>query len=683
MQYPGCTSKPCHGRPTDVVPCCAPPARRRCVIALRILLPVVALGVVLGVPCPAISAGQQGSPAWQDPPGGQSSWAWQDPPGHQGVSAGRQDKAGRPPAPFWPAYELPGEEDGDSSPRRDPNDAPEPGPIRQEPGSQKWPDGFEIGLQAARAYAFHFGLVENDTLLARINRLGYAVTSQSDHPDILFTFHILNVPDANAFALPGGFIFITKGMAELHLPDEALANLLGHEASHVTGNHFSRAGRVNVALSLLQTAAVIAALVAVPSAGNSGGYDRDPETGEWRTSLAGKEAAVQGTSLFGSVFRELLQRGYSRTLEYEADDMGRRLAVRAGFPSRGSMLLLEELHRRIFEDEEFGYWRTHPYFTDRVARARAAGGEIPMQPDSTAELAYRRDLGRRLSVLAGSVLDEPTALFLQRSALRAASGSESSLEVEHELLRMRVDRMRRRMPILRAYGPLMADYDSLRQRASRRTAPRELLAGLQAERDSLDEQRRDSHQPLAEILSRENAGTPFLELFLANFPDDPEAATVGLRLAERYRLTDRADAAALALARTADSDPAARSALRAVLPQAKELGTTGRILRNATSDSVRAWASARLEAQAAALDSLELGSRFLEEFPDSKVSGQVRGKVEDLAMKRYYGARLRESMRDFQAALDGYNALLLLAPDTRATRLSREGIERIQSTAGR
>ena len=140
---------------------------------------------------------------------------------------------------------LSDEGNGDGpAPERDPNDAPEPGPIRRTTGAPEWPDDFEIGLQAARAYAFHFGLVQDDTLLARINRLGYAVTSQSGRPDILFTFHVLDVPDANAFALPGGFIFLTKGMTDLHLPDEALANLLGHEASHVTGNHFPRAGRI-------------------------------------------------------------------------------------------------------------------------------------------------------------------------------------------------------------------------------------------------------------------------------------------------------------------------------------------------------------------------------------------------------------------------------------------------------
>jgi hypothetical protein len=344
---------------------------------------------------------------------------------------------------------------------------------------------------------------------------------------------------------------------------------------------------------------------------------------------------------------------------------------------------MEELHDHIFEDEEYGYWRTHPYFTDRVARARAAAGETPIQPDSTEELAYRRDLGRRFASIAASVYDEPTALFLQRCALRAASGSTSSLEVEHDLLRMRSARVGSRRPILRTYGPLIADYDSLQARAARLAAPAQFLDQLRAERRSLDRERAASRQPLVEILARDNAGTPFLELFLTNFPDDAAAPSVRLRLAERYRLTDRPDAAALTLARIADTDPAARLALRGVLTQAKELNTLGRILKDAKSDSIHQWASDRLAVQAAALDSLELGSRYLQEFPETGISGQVREKVEALALKRYYVARLRESMQDFQSALDGYNELVLLAPGTRAAELSREGIARIQTTAGR
>jgi len=565
------------------------------------------------------------------------------------------------------------------------DDAPEPGPIRRTPGAPEWPDDFEMGLQAARAYAHHFGLVEDDSVLARLHRIAYEVTSQAGRPDLLFTFHILDVPDANAFALPGGFLFLTKGMIDLHLPDAALANLIGHEAAHVTGNHFSRAGRVNTALSLLHTAVMVAAILGASSSSSSnpsGGYDRDRETGEIRTSLAGREAAIQGTSLFGSVFKELLVRGYSRGLEFEADDNGRRFAARAGYPSTGSVRLMEELHEHIYEDQEFGYWRTHPYFSDRVLRARSAAAPGAEPPDSAEVVRYRNAVAERLSAVAATILDEPTALFLYRAALRAAPAGESALTVEHQLLQIRAQRMRKLKPILRPYGRLIADYDSLLARPAADLAAR--FERARAERDSLDGERRELYDEYRQILERPDAGTPFLELFLENFPDDPQAPELRLRLAERYRLADRPDEAALALA--ALDHPGWREqrseALRRVLPLARELTTSQRVLLEARSDSVRVWAAERLEAQAGALDSLEIGSRFVQEYPDSPVVALVADKMESLAMKRYYAARLREGMQDPQGALDGYHQVILLAPGTKAAGRARDGIDRIQRTAG-
>jgi predicted Zn-dependent protease len=580
-------------------------------------------------------------------------------------------------------------EDGAFGATRESHDAPEPGPIRRTLNAPDWPGDFEIGLQAARAYAYEFGLVEDDTLLARIHRLGYTVTSQCGRPDILFTFHILDVPDANAFALPGGFIFLTRGMADLHLPDAVLANLLGHEASHVVGNHFSRAGRINTALSLLQTAVMVAAMLA-PSTGGSSGYDRDPETGLIRQSLAGKDAAIQGTNLFGSVFKELLMRGYSRGLEFEADDRGRRYAARAGYTPGGGVALLEELHQHIYEDQEFGYWRTHPYFEDRVRRARAADLGGVSTPDSLQVAEYRRAISARLSTLAGSVLDEPTAMFLYQSALFAAPGGESSLEVDHRLLQIRRARLREQKPILRAYGPLIADYDSLLHRAgspevSARAVLDSLRAWARAERDTLDGERRELHPDYREILDRPQAATTFLELFLENYPEDADASAVRLRLAERYRLADRPDEAAIALAEltTETCEERVCDEMRRVLPLTRELTTSQRVLIESRSDSVRSWAAGRLQAQIAELDSLELGSRFLQRYPDSPAAAQVTEKMEGLALERYRRARLFEGMHDRQAALDGYNELILMAPKTKAAAQAREGIERIQATAER
>jgi predicted Zn-dependent protease len=604
----------------------------------------------------------------------------------------------------------------------DPREAPEPGPIRRREGSPDWPKDFEVGLQAARSFAYEFGLVEDDSLVQRVNRIGYKVASQAGRNDILFSFHIVNLPEPNALALPGGFIFVTKGMMDLDLPDEAMAHMFGHEITHVTHGHFSRAGRLSAATSLLQTAVLVAALLAVPSS-TSGGYDRDPETGAYRTSLSGKEAAIEGTNIFGSVFRELLLRGYSRGLEMEADEGGRRLAGRAGYPMSGDVELLEELHRRIYEDQEFGYWQTHPYFTDRVERAKAAidaGGTPPSEQEVN---SYREKIQKRLAAIAESIEDEPTAVFLYRAALESGPGGEPSYEVEHKLLQLRAEKLRAKKPVLRAYGPLVADYDSLLARLDGKRASEEVVRGVRSDRDDLNRERAEIYPDSRKILDRNQAGIQFLELFLENYPEDPQAPAVRYRLAELYRLSDRPDAAALTLAglsglvrgnpQSPDSvvlppppasrnrgvgvaaDPAATDsaarawqgrsleALRRVLPEVRELTTSQRILLAAGSDSVRSWAADRLKAQAAALDSLEVGSRFLQEYPASALSDQVREKLEGMAMQRYYAARLRESMQDFQAALDEYNALILLAPQTKAADMAREGIARIQSFANR
>src|SRR5690606_10666816 len=140
-----------------------------------------------------------------------------------------------------------------------------PPPVRRTPDAPPWPTDFEMGLEGARIFADYFGVVETDSLLQRVNRIGYQVASQTGHPDYLFTFQILDTPDANAMALPGGFIFITRGILEQGLSDHALAHLFGHELGHVTERHFARSNRVETLLSLVQTAAMVAALVAVPS----------------------------------------------------------------------------------------------------------------------------------------------------------------------------------------------------------------------------------------------------------------------------------------------------------------------------------------------------------------------------------------------------------------------------------
>ncbi|HEX9158383.1 MAG TPA: M48 family metalloprotease, partial [Syntrophales bacterium] len=129
-------------------------------------------------------------------------------------------------------------------------------------GHSNLPNDFLLGLEASQAIASHFGLVESDSLVRRLNDVGYRVAYNSGRPDILFTFQILDVDEPNAMALPGGWIFITRGILDIGLTDAEMANLIGHEISHITHKDFSRQGRLDGLLSLLQTAVVVAVTMA-------------------------------------------------------------------------------------------------------------------------------------------------------------------------------------------------------------------------------------------------------------------------------------------------------------------------------------------------------------------------------------------------------------------------------------
>jgi len=559
---------------------------------------------------------------------------------------------------------------------------PGPPPVERVRNAPPWPKDFEVGLEAARAFAYYFGIVESDSVLTHISDIGYQVASQAGHPEYLFTFNVLDVDDPNAMALPGGFIFITQGMLDLDLSDDALAHLIGHEIAHVTEEHFSRAGRVNGLLTLLQTAALVAALVIGPDSGG-GGYDYDEHTGQVRQSLGGRVAAAQGSQIFGSVFRELLVRGYGRGLEMEADRKGRRFSARSGFPMRGGAELMESLHTRIYEDQEYGYWRTHPFFADRVTAARATA-DVAGSPPSKAEVdAYREEMQRRMAELADSILNEDLAVFLYRTANRIAPDGSATFDIAHRGLARRVEWERKSRDILRSYTPLIAEYDELLDQIAEKPESEVRYQRVLSERDDLVEERNALYDAYSSVLEDPAAGVQHLERFLENFPDDPRARAVRFRLAQQYRWSDRADAAVLELTRILATAPpdtvaAAEEALRDFIPLTSELTTSQLLLEKSESDSVRTWATRQLTTLAASFDSLEVGSRFLDRYPDAEISDQVREKVEELAQEGYLQARLHESLQSYQAALDEYNKVILLARNTAAADRAREGIQRVQ-----
>lgn len=566
-----------------------------------------------------------------------------------------------------------------------------PPPIERVPGAPPWPEDFEIGLEAARAFAYYFGIVETDSLLQRVTEIGYRVASQSGSPGYLYTFNILDMDDPNALALPGGFIFLTRGMLAQGLSDAALAHVLGHELAHVTERHFARSEKIQTLLSLLQTAVTVAAVIVTPDS-DSGGYDYDEITGQVRSSASGKLAALQGTTIFGGVFRELLVRGYSRGLEVEADQVGRRYAGRAGYGMGGGLELMTKLEERTYENREYGYWTTHPLFEERIIKAKAAadGGGGTTAPPEAEIRAYRTEVQSRLARLAETIVNDDLAQFLFESALRVGPPGPQTVAIARQKLERQAAFERRKPDLLRRYTAIAAEYDSLLQEIH--AAPEGIadteIRRITTGRDEIALERQNLRAKARDRVSAPGAGIHYIETYLENFPEDSLATELQFRLAEQYRLTRRADEAALQMdqilgaelqSSPGDTSLITRSTelLRALVPETRELVTNERLLRTSRSDSVRSWAAARLGFLASELDSLEIGSRFLATYPESPEAAVVAERVEELALARYRQARLHESLGAFQDALDGYHAVALLAPGTEAAEQARAGIERI------
>jgi predicted Zn-dependent protease len=95
----------------------------------------------------------------------------------------------------------------------------------------------QMGQQAAQEVEQSIGFVEDPELQAYVAGIGKRMAAKSERPNLPWEFHVVNDAAVNAFALPGGFIYVTRGLLA-HMNSEAeLATVLGHEIGHVTARH--------------------------------------------------------------------------------------------------------------------------------------------------------------------------------------------------------------------------------------------------------------------------------------------------------------------------------------------------------------------------------------------------------------------------------------------------------------
>lgn len=199
--------------------------------------------------------------------------------------------------------------------------------------------GAAMALQVVNRY---HGIVEQDQIMKYVNLVGSAVALTCDRPNIPYHFAVLDDPSINAFATPGGYVFVTRGLLR-HIQNEAeLAAVLGHEIGHITAKHI---------LEIIQRSKKIEGITKVGLAF----YDKNPESFQ---------------RLVDTATKKLLDEGLDQEKELEADRLGAIFAARAGYDPTAYIAVLERL--RTLKGEDLKLFKTHPNFTLRIENVRQA-----------------------------------------------------------------------------------------------------------------------------------------------------------------------------------------------------------------------------------------------------------------------------------------------------------------------
>jgi predicted Zn-dependent protease len=204
-----------------------------------------------------------------------------------------------------------------------------------------------IGRAVGAVVLSKYKVYANGQLNEYLNILGQTLAAASDKPAIFGGYHflVLDSNDINAFATPGGHIFVTRGLIRCCQSEDALAAILAHEIGHIQLRHGMQAiekARTTEALTIIAT--------------------------EGAKNLGSSEVA-QLTNTFSGVISDitnsLINNGYSRSFEYQADQASVSLVKRIGYNPEGLIDVLKVMGKNI-KKGGLDFAKTHPASNDRI-----------------------------------------------------------------------------------------------------------------------------------------------------------------------------------------------------------------------------------------------------------------------------------------------------------------------------
>lgn len=198
----------------------------------------------------------------------------------------------------------------------------------------------KIGDSVSRQLERNYELVTEYQINERLNRILDRIEEVCDRTELVYVIRIIDEDDVNAVSLPGGYIYMFKGLVDKLKTDDELAAVVAHEVGHITARHSMKRLQASYGALLLQIGALASNNVEVAQ---------------------GVGAAYQTVFL-----------AYSRQDEFQSDKLAVRYMKRAGYDPMAIISVLKVLqeNQRKSALRRFSYFRTHPYVEERMAVVR-------------------------------------------------------------------------------------------------------------------------------------------------------------------------------------------------------------------------------------------------------------------------------------------------------------------------
>ncbi len=210
-------------------------------------------------------------------------------------------------------------------------------------------DEKELGRKILEKIREQLPLVEDGEILTYVQSVGNRIVKEIGSTHYQYQFFVINESVPNAFAIPGGYIFLYRGLIELMATEGELASILSHELAHIQARHIERRMKEGRILSVAALAGMLAGVL-----------------------LGMKSDASQAVAIGGIAGARSFELKYSRENEEEADQLGFRYLCAAGYPPEEMASVMQRLSQGRWRENSRvpSYLSTHPALSERIQYLR-------------------------------------------------------------------------------------------------------------------------------------------------------------------------------------------------------------------------------------------------------------------------------------------------------------------------